>query len=101
MLKFEKIIRCQKVNSEVRHEVPNPHKTEREFKFPALSSAHLLPAEKMQNTYNIKIQCSVKMSSIALVDGNISAGDLNLFIVMVNGKKEKCTTDSGHNVNQL
>jgi len=29
------------IYSELRHEVPHPHKTENEFKFPKLSSAHL------------------------------------------------------------
>jgi hypothetical protein len=77
------------INSEVRHEVPHPCKPETEFKFPTLSSAHLLPAQKMQKTYDIKISYSVKMSPITLIDRNISAGVVYLFLVMGNGNTEE------------
>jgi hypothetical protein len=48
------------IYSEVRHEVAHPHKTETEFKFPTLSSAHLLPAQNMQKTHEIKISWVLK-----------------------------------------
>lgn len=50
------------IYSWVRHEVPHHHKTETEFKFPTLSSAHVT-TEKMQKTYNIKISWVLKCPS--------------------------------------